>query len=210
MMAKVRVENFTITLDGYGTGLGQRMEAPFGDGVEGLHDWMFAAFEDRDSGKGGIDAEQVIRQEQGIGATIMGRNMFGPFRGPWEDESWTGWWGPNPPYHTDVFVHTHHLRPELPMEGGTTFHFTDEPIETVLERALAAAGGQDVVIGGGAATVQQYLSAGLIDVMHVAVAPLLAGAGERLFDNVADALGNYKVASTITSARATHVEIVRR
>jgi dihydrofolate reductase len=209
-MAKVRVENFTITLDGYSTGLGQRMDAPFGDRMEGLHDWMFAAFEDRDAGRGGIDAEQVSRYPEGSGATIMGRNMFGPFRGPWEDESWTGWWGPNPPYHHDVFVHTHHLRPDLSMEGGTTFHFTDEPVEKVLDRALTAADGKDVVIGGGATTVQQYLRAGLIDVLHVVVVPILAGAGERLFDNVTDALGNYKVASTITSPRATHVEIVRR
>src|SRR3954447_24831793 len=163
-MAKVRVENFTITLDGYSTGLGQRMDAPFGDRMEGLHDWMFAAFEDRDAGRGGIDAEQVSRHPEGSGATIMGRNMFGPFRGPWEDESWTGWWGPPPPYHHDVFVHTHHLRPDLAMEGGTTFHFTDEPVEKVLDRALTAAKGEDVVIGGGATTVQQYLRAGLIDV----------------------------------------------
>jgi dihydrofolate reductase len=140
----------------------------------------------------------------------MGRNMFGPIRGPWEDESWTGWWGDNPPYHTDVFVHTHHLRPALPMEGGTTFHFTDDSVEVVLERALKAADGQDVLIAGGASTVQQYLRAGLIDELHIVVAPILAGAGVRLFDNVADALGNYKVTRTAGSPKATHIEIVRR
>ena len=209
-MAKVRVENFTITVDGFGTGVDQRLEAPFGDGVEGLHDWMFAAQEDKAAGKTGIDVDQVGRFEEGVGATIMGRNMFGPIRGPWEDESWTGWWGDNPPYHHDVFVHTHHLRPSLPMEGGTTFHFTDDPVETVLERAFKAANGQDVLIGGGASTVQQYLRAGLIDELHIVVAPILAGAGERLFDNVADALGNYKVTKTVTSPNATHIEIVRR
>jgi len=209
-MAKVRVKNFSITVDGFATGVGQRMEAPFGDGVEGLHDWMFAAFEDRAAGQGGIDVEYVDRYEESIGATIMGRNMFGPFRGPWEDESWQGWWGDNPPYHTDVFVHTHHLRPSLPMEGGTTFHFTDEPVDVVLERALKAANGKDVLIGGGPATVQEYLRAGLIDELHIVVVPILAGAGERLFDNVADALGNYKVAGTVSSPRATHIDIVRR
>jgi dihydrofolate reductase len=209
-MAKVRVENFTVTLDGFGAGVGQRMEEPFGDGVDGLHDWMFAAEQDKEAGRDGIDAKQVGRFSEGVGATIMGRNMFGPFRGPWEDESWTGWWGPNPPYHHDTFVLTHHPRPSVPMEGGTTYYFTDEPIDVVLERALKAADGQDVVVAGGAATVQQYLRAGLIDLMHIVVAPILAGAGERLFDNVADALGNYKVSSTITSPRATHVEILRR
>jgi dihydrofolate reductase len=209
-MAKVRVENFTVSVDGFGAGVGQRLDAPFGDGVDGLHDWMFAAFEDKAAGKGGLDVEQVGRHEEGIGATIMGRNMFGPIRGPWEDESWTGWWGDNPPYHTDVFVHTHHLRPSLPMEGGTTFHFTDDPVEVVLEQALKAADGQDVLIAGGPSTVQQYLRAGLIDELHIVVAPILAGAGERLFDNVADALGNYKVTKTATSPKATHIEIVRR
>lgn len=209
-MAKVRVENFTITLDGFGAGVGQRMEAPFGDGVDGLHDWMEAAQRDKEAGRGGIDAEQIGRFAEGVGATIMGRNMFGPYRGPWEDESWQGWWGDNPPYHHDTFVLTHHPRPSLQMAGGTTFHFTDDPIETVLERALSAADGQDVVIAGGASVVQQYLRAGLIDVMHIVVAPLLAGAGERLFDNVADALSNYKVNRTVTSPHATHVEIVKR
>jgi dihydrofolate reductase len=209
-MAKVRVENFTVSVDGFGTGVGQRLEAPFGDGVEGLHDWMFAAFDDKAAGKGGLDVERVGGHEEGIGATIMGRNMFGPIRGPWEDESWTGWWGDNPPYHNDVFVHTHYLRPSLPMGGGTTFHFTDDPVEVVLERALKAADGQDVLIAGGASTIQQYLRAGLIDELHIVVAPILAGAGVRLFDNVADALGNYKVTSTATSAKATHIEILRR
>ena len=209
-MAKVRVENFTITVDGFGAGVGQRLDAPFGDGVDGLHDWYEAAQADKAAGKGGIDAEQVGRFEEGVGATIMGRNMFGPIRGPWEDESWQGWWGDNPPYHHDTFVLTHHQRPSLPMDGGTTFHFTDEPVDRVLERALKAANGKDVIIGGGASTVQQYLRAGLIDLMHIVIAPILAGAGERLFDNVAEALGNYKVTNIVTTPNATHIEIVRR
>jgi dihydrofolate reductase len=171
---------------------------------------MFAAQKDKAAGKTGLDADQVGRFEEGIGATIIGRNMFGPVRGPWEDESWKGWWGDNPPYHHDVFVHTHYLRPSLPMEGGTTFHFTDEPVDVVLERALKAADGQDVIVAGGASTVQQYLRAGLIDEMHIVVAPILAGAGERLFDNVTDALGNYKVTKIASSPSATHIEIVRR
>jgi dihydrofolate reductase len=211
-MAKVRVENFTITADGFGAGPGQRFEEPFGDGMEGLHDWMIAAQEDKAAGKTGIDVDQVGRFEVNIGAHIMGRNLFGPVRGPWPDESWTGWWGDNPPYHTDVFVHTHHARQPQPMDGGTTYYFTDEPVDVVLERALSAANGKDVLVVGGASTIQQYLRAGLIDEMHIVVAPMLAGAGVRLFDNVAEAPGNYKVSKTATSPKsmATHLEIVRR
>ena len=206
-LAKVRVHNFTITLDGFSAGVNQRMDAPFGDGVDGLHDWMFAAQEDNATG---IDAERIGRWNDNVGATIMGRNMFGPFRGAWEDESWKGWWGDNPPYHHDVFVHTHHPRESFAMEGGTTFHFFDEPVEKVLERAFEAAKGQDVVIAGGAATVQQYLRAGLIDELNLVVAPLLVGAGERLFDNVEDALGDYEVTEMVSSPTVTHVTLRRR
>lgn len=126
-MPQLRVHNITVSVDGYAAGPRQRLEHPLGEGFEGMHEWMFAAMRDLADGKEGIDVEYVGRGEENIGATIMGRNMFGPQRGPWEDESWTGWWGPNPPYHNDVFVHTHHLRPSVAMEGGTTFHFTDEP-----------------------------------------------------------------------------------
>jgi dihydrofolate reductase len=206
-MAKVRVHNFTITLDGFGAGVNQRLDAPFGDGVDTLHDWMFAAQEDNATG---IDAERIGRWNDNVGATIMGRNMFGPFRGAWEDDSWKGWWGDNPPYHHDVFVHTHHPRESVPMEGGTTFHFVDEPVEKVLERAVEAAKGKDVVIAGGAATVQQYLRAGLIDELTLVVAPLLVGAGERLFDNLDDALGNYEVTEMVSSPAVTHVTLRRR
>lgn len=206
-MAKVRVHNFTITLDGFATGPNQRLEAPFGDGMEGLHDWMFAAMEE---GATGLDAERLGRWEQNTGATIMGRNMFGPQRGAWEDESWTGWWGPNPPYHHDTFVHTHHLRPDLPMEGGTTFHFTDEPVEKVHQRALEAAGGRDVVIGGGPSTVQQYLRAGLVDELNLVVVPILAGDGVRLFDHLDGALAQYRVTEQVSSPSVTHVQLTRR
>lgn len=209
-MARVRVHNFTITLDGIAAGPGQRLDAPFGDGVDKLHDWMEVAQQDQAAGRSGLGADRIGGFAEGVGATIMGRNMFGPQRGPWEDESWTGWWGDNPPYHHDTFVLTHHLRPSIPMDGDTTFHFTDEPIEVVLERALKAAGGRDVVIAGGAHTVQQYLRAGLIDELNLVVAPILAGAGERLFDDVADALDAFQVTEMVSDPTATFVRLERQ
>ncbi|MDX6361072.1 dihydrofolate reductase family protein [Streptomyces sp. NPDC058274] len=209
-MPKLRAHNLTVSLDGFAAGTDQRLDAPFGDGIDGLHAWMFAAMRDRADGRTGIDVDRVERSEENIGATIMGRHMFGPQRGPWQDESWKGWWGANPPYHHDVFVHTHHLRPSLTMEGGTTFHFTDEPVEKVLERAFEAAGGRDVRIGGGPATVQQYLRAGLVDELHLAVVPLLVGRGERLLDNVADGIQGYRVTELVSSPAATHAVLTRR
>ncbi|WP_329124233.1 dihydrofolate reductase family protein [Streptomyces sp. NBC_01465] len=209
-MPKLRVHSLTVTLDGFAAGVDQSLDAPLGTNVDGLHEWAFAAWRDLAEGKGGIDAEWIARGDENIGAHIMGRNMFGPVRGPWQDESWTGWWGENPPYHHDVFVHTHHLRPSVSMEGGTVFHFTDEPVETVLRRAFEAAGGQDVRIGGGPATIQQYLRAGLVDEIHVAVVPILAGRGERLFDNLGDALDDFRVAEVVSSPAVTHSLLVRR
>jgi dihydrofolate reductase len=209
-MPKLRVHNLTVSLDGFAAGPGQCLEHPLGEGFEGMHEWMFAAMRDLADGKPGIDVEYVERSEENIGATIMGRNMFGPQRGPWQDESWQGWWGDNPPYHNDVFVHTHHLRPSLVMEGGTTFHFTDQPIEAVLERAFDAAAGKDVRLGGGTATVQQYLRAGLIDELHLAIVPELLGRGERLFDNLGDGIDGYRVAGLVSSPAATHARLVRR
>ncbi|WP_406350565.1 dihydrofolate reductase family protein [Streptomyces sp. NBC_00658] len=210
-MPKLRVHNITISLDGYAVGHDQRLEYPLGEGFsEDMHAWMFAAMRDLAEGKTGIDVDHVARSEENIGATIMGRNMFGPQRGPWPDETWRGWWGENPPYHNDVFVHTHHLRPALVMEGGTTFHFTDEPVEKVLERAFEAAAGKDVRIGGGAATVQQYLRAGLIDELHFAIFPNLLGRGERLFDNLGDGVDGYRVAELVSSPAVTHAVLVRR
>ncbi|MEU3462831.1 dihydrofolate reductase family protein [Streptomyces sp. NPDC006733] len=209
-MPKLRAHNITITLDGYATGTDQRLEAPFGDGVDGLHDWMNAAMRDLDEGRAGVGADYIERGDENVGATIMGRNMFGPVRGPWQDESWTGWWGENPPYHTDVFVHTHYPRPSVPMKGGTTFHFTDEPVETVLRRAFEAAGGKDVRLGGGPSTVQTYLRAGLLDELHLVIAPIVAGRGVRLLDNWQDAADGYRVAEQISSGTATHVRLVRR
>ncbi|MGC4938786.1 dihydrofolate reductase family protein [Kribbella sp. DT2] len=205
-MGKVRVHNFTITLDGFGAGTDQRLEEPFGDGVDHLHDWMDPLF---DGTATGLDAEVGLDAEA-FGATIMGRNMFGPVRGEWPDESWTGWWGANPPYHHDVWVFTHHPRPDVRMEGDTTFHFTDEPIEVVLGKAREAAGEKDVIVAGGAATVRQYLRAGLIDQLDIAVAPILAGAGEPLFAGLGDALKQYEVVQQISSPAVTHVRLVRR
>ncbi|GAB3821754.1 dihydrofolate reductase family protein [Kribbella italica] len=205
-MGKVRVHNFTITLDGFGAGTDQRLEEPFGDGVDHLHDWMDPLF---DGTATGLDAEVGLDAES-FGATIMGRNMFGPIRGEWPDESWTGWWGANPPYHHDVWVFTHHPRAAVQMEGGTTFHFTDEPIEVVLDRAKAAAGEKDVIVAGGASVVRQYLRAGLIDQLDIAVAPILAGAGEPLFADLGNALKQYEVVQQISSPAVTHVRLVRR
>src|SRR3954451_9616510 len=171
---------------------------------------MIAAMRDRADGKSGVDVDFIDRSERHIGATIMGRNMFGPQRGPWEDESWQGWWGDNPPYHHDVFVHTHHLRPALEMAGGTTFHFTDEPVETVLRHAFDAAVGKDVRIGGGAAVIQQYLRARLVDELHLVIAPLLIGRGERLLDNLGEGIDGYRVAEQVSSPHVTHTVLVRR
>ena len=170
-MPKLRVHNFSITLDGYAAGPNQSLENPFGEGVvegtgEGarLHDWMFTTRTGRqmffgdDGGEEGVDDDFVAQGDVNIGATIMGRNMFGPLRGPWADEAWKGWWGDNPGYHHPVFVLTHHPRPSITMQGGTTYHFVDNGIEAALERAFDAAGGKDVRLGGGASTIQQYLS----------------------------------------------------
>ncbi|SDJ61072.1 dihydrofolate reductase family protein [Streptomyces indicus] len=212
-MPKVRVHNMTISLDGFSAGENQRIDAPFGDGVgwgDELHAWFVEASRDAAAGKTGTDVDYYVRGDENIGATIMGRNMFGPQRGPWQDESWKGWWGENPPYHHDVFVLTHHPRPKLEMDGGTTFHFTDDTPERVLERAFEAADGKDVRIGGGAAVVQQYLRAGLIDELHLVIAPLLIGRGERLLDNVAEGVEGYRVAEMVSSSSVTHVMLVRR
>jgi dihydrofolate reductase len=217
-MARLRVHNFTITLDGFSAGPNQRMDAPFGDFVEGLHDWMFATkyAQDMHGGTGGaegLDNDFAARDGVGIGATIMGRNMFGPYRGPWQDHSWTGWWGDNPPFHHDVFVLTHHPRPSVEMKGGTTFHFVDGTLEDVLSQAAQAseaAGRQDVRLAGGAATIREFLRAGLIDEMHLAIVPLLAGKGERIFEGLDTAVDGYECAELVSSPAVTHARIVRR
>ena len=169
---------------------------------------MFGMGDEGGEGGTGVD-DEFGRGDVGIGATIMGRNMFGPIRGPWGDEGWTGWWGDEPPYHHPVFVLTHHPRPSIPMEGGTTFHFVGDGIEAALERAMEAAGGQDVRIGGGPGTIQQYLRAGLIDEMHVAIVPVLLGGGERLFDNLDGGPDGYEVVEFVGSPSVLHARLAR-
>ncbi|WP_028006531.1 dihydrofolate reductase family protein [Solimonas flava] len=213
-MSRLRVSSFSLSVDGYAAGPEQSLEHPLGIGGMALHDWglptaTFKALFGDTGGTTGIDDDYAARGFRNVGAWILGRNMFGPQRGPWLDESWRGWWGETPPYHVPVFVLTHHARPTLTMDGGTRFHFVTGGIDAALAQARAAAAGRDVRIGGGAATVRQYLRAGLIDEMHLALAPVLLGRGERLFDGLdAVALG-YRVVERVTGERATHV-VLRR
>lgn len=210
-MTQVRVESFTISLDGYGAGLNQGFENPLGVGGEELHQWFrpTRTFQrnvmGRDEGTTGIDEDFAARGFKNIGAWILGRNMFGPIRGPWPDDEWKGWWGDNPPYHVPVFVLTHHARPSIEMEGGTTFHFITGGIHEALDQAREAANGKDVRIGGGPNTIQQYLSAGLIDELHIAIAPVLLGGGERLFEGVDMRALGYECTQLVGSEKATHV-----
>jgi dihydrofolate reductase len=188
-MSRVRIAAFSISLDGYGAGPRQSLEDPLGVGGETLHEWFrptrtFRAMTGGEGGGTGADDDFARRSFAGVGAWILGRNMFGPVRGPWPDDSWKGWWGDNPPYHVPVFVLTHHARAPLPMEGGTVFHFVTGGIHEALERAREAAQGQDVRIGGGVSTVRQYLQAGLVDEMHLAISPTLLGQGEALLAGI--------------------------
>jgi dihydrofolate reductase len=213
-MPILRVHNFAISLDGYAAGPNQDIDNPLGVGGLGLHEWVFAtrAWNRRqgvDGGNEGLDDQFLSAGDVGIGATIMGRNMFGPIRGPWKDEQWTGWWGDDPPYHHPVFVLTHHPHASIAMKGGTTFHFVTEGIEAALERAFEAANGDDVRLGGGAATIQQFFRAGLIDEMHVAIVPILLGSGERLFDHL-DGVGiGYRCVELVSSPAVVHARFVR-
>jgi dihydrofolate reductase len=214
-MSKLRVHCFAISLDGYGAGPDQGPQNPLGAGGEALHEWFvptrtFQKTFGRPGGVTGPDDDFAARGFENIGAWILGRNMFGPVRGPWPDESWKGWWGNNPPYHVPVFVLTHHARAPLAMEGGTTFHFVTDGIEAALKRARDAANGHDVRVGGGAATIRQYLSAGLIDEMHVAISPVLLGSGEALFAGLDLVKLGYECTEHVPSAKATHVVIRKR
>jgi dihydrofolate reductase len=213
-MPKLRVHNYSISLDGYGAGPNQGIDEPLGVGGEELHEWMFTTRSWRqrigeEGGSEGIDNDFMRQGDEGIGATIMGRNMFGPIRGDWPDEEWKGWWGTNPPYHHPVFVLTHHPRSPFEMDGGTTFHFVTEGIEAALDRAFEASAGKDVRLGGGASTIQQYLGAGLVDEMHFAIAPVLLGGGERLFENLQRVPEGYKCTEFVGSDSAAHVRISR-
>jgi dihydrofolate reductase len=212
---KLRVQSFAISIDGYAAGPNQALETPLGVRGPELMEWFFHTrvwqqmhgHADGESGTDNAIAEQGFA---GIGAWILGRNMFGPVRGPWPDETWRGWWGEEPPYHTPVFVLTHHARPPLKMQGGTEFHFVTDGIHAALERAKAAAGTQDVRVGGGAATIRQYLRAGLIDELHVAIRPLLLGAGEKFWDGIDLSALGYDVAKHVAGERAMHVFLRKR
>ena len=214
-MAKLRVQCFSISLDGFGAGPHQSLEHPLGIGFMAAQQWVFASrtFQrivlGTDGGETGIDDGFVARGFEGVGAWILGRNMFSPTRGPWQDDGWKGWWGDDPPYHTPVFVLTHHARAPIEMNGGTVFHFVTDGITAALERAREAAAGQDVRIGGGVSTLQQYLRAQLVDEMHLAISPFVLGTGERLFDGLdLPALG-YRVSQVVAGERATHVVLTR-
>jgi dihydrofolate reductase len=214
-VSKVRVNSFTLSLDGFVAGPDQSLEHPLGVGGEQLHEWAFATRSFRrihqmEGGATGTDDDLAARGSENVGAHIMGRNMFGPVRGPWGDEGWTGWWGDDPPFHHPVFVLTHHPRPPVEMEGGTVFHFVTDGVESALQRAREAAREQDVVIGGGASTVREYLRAGLVDEIHVAVAPVLLGRGERLFDDLPNLGDTYAFDEIVSSSAAAHFVLRRR
>jgi dihydrofolate reductase len=209
-MPKLRVHCFSISLDGYGAGPGQELQNPLGVGGEALHEWVvatrtFRQMVGQEGGTTGADDEFTARGFDNIGAWIMGRNMFGPVRGSWPDDSWKGWWGDNPPYHCPVFVLTKHPRTSFTMDGGTTFHFVTDGIHEALKRAAEAANGRDIRLGGGVATIRQYLRAGLIDEMHLAISPVLLGSGEHLLAGIdAPALG-YQCTKHVSTTNATHI-----
>ena len=214
-MTKLRVHAFSLSIDGFGAGPRQDLENPLGQGGMALHEWAFATrtFQKmfgQQGGSPGIDDDFAARSFENIGAWILGRNMFGPVRGPWPDHTWRGWWGEEPPYHCQVFVLTHHARPPLAMTGGTTFHFVTDGIHAALARARAAAGARDVRLGGGVATIREYLRAGLIDELHLALAPVLLGAGENLWAGLnLPALG-YECKACVPGEKAAHLSVGRR
>ena len=214
-MAKLVVHSFAVSLDGYSAGPSQDLQNPLGINGQELMEWFFPTHtwrkmhgqSDGDTGVDNTIAEQGFGR---FGAWILGRNMFGPVRGPWPDDSWKGWWGDNPPYHVPTFVLTHYPRPPLKMAGGTEFHFVTEGIHAALEQATAAAGDRDIRIGGGVATIHQYLRERLIDELHLAVRPILLGAGEILFGGIDMRALGYKCEKAVAGERASHVFIHRR
>ena len=213
-MSRLLVRGFSISLDGYGAGPNQTREEPLGVGGEELHDWLvntrtFKRYQRAEGGSTGIDEDFAALGFADFGAWIMGRNMFGPVRGPWPDDSWKGWWGKNPPYHSPVFVLTHHPRKSVEMEGGTVFHFVTEGIQVALERARAAAGDKDIRLLGGSSVIRQYLQTRSVDEMHIAVAPILLGSGEHLFGGLdLPALG-YRCGKGVAGERGMHYFIER-
>ena len=209
-MGKVKAGAFSISVDGFGAGPGQDLEHPLGVRGLGLHGWFFETevfnrIHGRNGGVQGIDNEAVARSFDNVGAWILGRNMFGPVRGPWKDESWKGWWGDNPPYHSPVFVLTHYARSPLQMEGGTTFHFVTDGPEAALKRAREAAGEKEVRVGGGVSVVRHYLTAGDIDEMHLAISPIILGEGEHLLQGIDLHKLGFAVDQTVLGEKAMHV-----
>ncbi|MER8104225.1 dihydrofolate reductase family protein [Kitasatospora sp. NPDC094016] len=217
-MSLVRVHNFSISLDGYGTGEGQSLDSPFGHAGDRLHGWFFRTRTFRrmhgragdTGGDTGVDDAMARTWSDGIGAEIMGRNKFGPQRGPWQDHEWKGWWGPEPVFRTPVFVLTHHPRPTLEMTGGTTFHFLDAAPEEALRQAKAAADGKDVRIGGGPSTVRAFLEADLIDHLHVVVVPIVLGRGVRLWDGLEGLEQRFRTEAVTSPSGVTHLTFTRR
>ena len=213
-LGRVRVAGFGVSLDGFGAGPEQSLQDPLGKRGPELHRWFFGtrtfkAMFGQGGGSEGVDESFAHRSMDGFGAFILGRNMFGPIRGEWPDDSWKGWWGDNPPYHAPTFVLTHHAREPLVMEGGTTFHFVTDGIHAALERARDAAGDRDVKIGGGVSTVRQYLQAGLIDELHFALSPVLLGCGEAMFAGLNLPTLGYRVTQSTPTELATHVMLAR-
>jgi dihydrofolate reductase len=214
-MQKLRVESFTLSVDGFGAGPNQNQENPLGVGGSDLHQWFlptktFQLMMGNDGGTTGIDNDYASKGFSNIGAWIMGRNMFGPVRGPWPDNKWKGWWGDNPPYHVPVFVLTNHKREPIEMNGGTTFHFVTGGIDEALTMAFESADGGDVRLGGGVSTIRQYLVAGKIDKLHLAVSPLLLGSGENLFHNIDLPSLGYECTGHETTENAMHIIIEKK
>jgi dihydrofolate reductase len=214
-VSKLRVQSFAISLDGYGAGPSQDLQNPLGVNGPELMEWFFHTrfwrqMHGLENGETGVDNQMAEQGFAGIGAWILGRNMFGPVRGRWPDESWKGWWGDEPPYHTPVFVLTHHPRPPLRMAGGTEFRFVTDGIQAALDQARSAAGERDVRVGGGVATLRQYLRAGLVDEMHLAVRPVLLGSGEHLMNGIDMRTLGYECVGHVAGERATHIFLERR
>jgi dihydrofolate reductase len=214
-MPKVRVSSFSVSIDGFGAGPSQDLAHPMGVGGMALHQWAFATrtfrqMRGQEGGSTGPDDGFAVRGFENVGAWILGRNMFGPIRGAWPDDSWKGWWGDEPPYHTPVFVLTHHARASIPMKGGTTFHFVADGIHSALEQASQAAKNKDIRVGGGAATIRQFLTAGLVDEMHLALSPVILGRGESLLSGIDMSKLGYECTEHLPTPLATHVVLTKK
>jgi dihydrofolate reductase len=214
-MSKLLVQSFSISIDGYGAGPSQDLANPLGVGFEAAHEWLFATrtfkrVHGREGGATGTDDDFATRGFADVGAWILGRNMFGPIRGPWPDDKWKGWWGDDPPFHTPCFVLTHYARPAIVMKGGTIFHFVTEGIQAALEGAREAAGGKDVRLGGGVSTVQEYMRAGLVDEMHLAIVPVLSGSGELMFGGIDVVKLGFRCTEHAMGEGAMHVVLTRQ